>query len=180
MKETSFKRKINKSIEKSIRNNIQSPLFETMKLFRSATNLVVNEPLTFDEWVALPDEQKSAALYVMFFNQITLAYYKSRSFYSPEEDNVSIVCQYLEKNVPIIKNNPRRYTPRYIYQVAYNCMFCQSRGIKRDLQRYETEISNKVITDTDEYDLFDEISERTKYELENVLNTFGILKCDNI
>ena len=159
MKDLSFDSKIRNANKKVHKHNVQSALYETVKLFRDATGLKVNEPLTYSEWLTLPDSIKSAALYVMFFDQITLAHYKSRSFYSLEEDNVSIVCQYLEKNVPIIIQNPRRYSPKYIYQIAYNCMYCQSRDIKRDLLRYENEVGNITIKDDTEYDMFDFISD---------------------
>lgn len=54
----------------------------------------------------------------------------------------------------------------------------KNKNITKDLvDKIIKQVSDNIY---DEYDLFDEISERTKYELENVLNTFGILKCDNI
>ena len=163
-KNTTFKTKIKKANERVIRDHIQSPLYETMKMFRSYTGLTENQPLAYEEWMNLSHESKSAALYVMFFNEITLAYYKSKSFYSPEEDNVSIVLQYLEKNVPIMEKDRKRYSPKYVYQVAYNCMFCQSRGIKRDLERYEKETSNKVISGGEEYDLFDYVGDSSEMD----------------
>ena len=163
-KNTAFKSKVQNSVENSIRNNVQSPLYETMKLLRNYTGLTANQPLDYDEWMNLPSTHKSAALYVMFFNEITLAYYKSKSYYSPEEDNVSIVLQYLEKNVPILEKDKKRYSPKYIYRIAYNCMYCQSRDIKKDLERYENEISNKVISGGEEFDLFDYVGDNSSIE----------------
>lgn len=138
----------------SISERTASPFYETYKLFKSVIDF--EKPLTFEAWNKMRPDHKAAALYINFFDQITLAYYKCRSWYSPEEDNVEIVLQYLEKNVPIIEENPKRFTPNYIYRVAYNCMDCQSRGIKRDIQRFETEVSNITVSDSgDSVDLFD-------------------------
>ena len=69
-----------------------------------------DKPLTFDEWNELPFGSKAAALFVQFFDQISLAWFKTKSFYTPEEDGISEVMQYLMKNVPIIEQDPARFT----------------------------------------------------------------------
>ncbi len=166
---TTFKVKMRKAIKRAHKDHFQSPLYETMKMFRSVLGLNAGELLNYDEWIRLDPCYKSAALYVMFFREITLAYYKSRSFYSHEDDNVSIVLQYLDKNVPIIEMDESRYTAKYVYKVAYNCMYCQSRDIKRDRQRYENEVSNiTVSTEGDELNLFDFVS--SNESIESIIN----------
>lgn len=133
-----------------------NPFYETKVMFRDA--LGIYEPLSYEEWLAFEPQDKAAALYVMFYNQITFAWYKCRSFYGLEEDGVSTVLQYLQKNVPIIEKDERRYTPNYIYRVAYNCMYCICHDIKRDRERWENEMSNIVSTgDQEEVDLFDTV-----------------------
>lgn len=128
---------------------------ETRNLFINYTNYT--RPLSYVEWVATPEDHKAAVLYVQFYEQITLAYYKTKSFFVVEEDAVSTILQYLVKNVPIIKNEPKRFKESYIYQVAYNCLYCISHDIKRDIERWENETSNIIGYGEDELDLFDTV-----------------------
>ena len=139
----------------TIDNSEHSPLYATRNLFREYLSLY--KPLSYSEWLSLDDENKAAALYVRFFNEIVLAWMKAKSFYGSEEEGVETVLQYLCKNVPIIKNEPKRYNERYIYRVAYNCMYCICHDRKIDKDRFENETSNLVVNDEDDtvIDLFD-------------------------
>lgn len=128
---------------------------ETRNLFTIATHYV--KPLSFEEWAKIPRSQMSAVLFVQYYDEITLAWYKTKSFYALDEDGVSTICQYLEKNVDIILSNPVRFTSNYIYKVAYNCLYCICHDIKRDKDRAENEVSNLVSNGEDELDLFDTI-----------------------
>ena len=125
---------------------------ETKNLFQSYTGYV--KPLTYDEWLAVADDAKAAVLYVQFYDEITLAWYKVRSLYTPEERGVEEMCHYLIKNVPVIAKDPKRFNSRYLYRVAYNCLYCICHDIKRDKDRYDMEISNIVFVGDDEVDLF--------------------------
>ena len=91
-------------------------------------------PITFEEWFTLPDSHKAAALFINFYNQITLAWTKAKADFTEDEDGLSTVMQYLMKNVPIIETNPNKYSETYIYRVAYNCMGCLRRN-KTDVAR---------------------------------------------
>ena len=143
-------------------NSNLSAFFATRQNFREGlSSHISQDKLSYEEWAAVPDSHKSAALYVTFFDQITLAWNKVKSFYTEEEDGVSCMMQYLEKNVPIIKENPSRYSPKYIYRVAYNCLYCICHDIKRDRLRWEMETSNIVCYDGEELDLFDTITDTT-------------------
>lgn len=136
--------------------NSANPFYETKVMFRDA--LGIYESLSYEEWLAFEPQDKAAALYVNFYSQITFAWYKCRSFYGLEEDGVSTVLQYLQKNVPIIENDERRFTPNYIYRVAYNCMYCICHDIKRDRERWENETSNIVsVGENEEVNLFDTV-----------------------
>lgn len=128
---------------------------ETRNLFRTYLNYT--GPLSYEQWLATADDSKAAVLFVQFFDQITLAWYKTKSFFVLEEDGVYTMLQYLTKNVPIIKENPKRFTPNYIYRVAYNCLYCISHDIKRDIERYERETSNIIFNGEDELNLFDTV-----------------------
>ena len=140
-------------------DRLGSPFYATRKMFRMYTGY--EEPLSFEEWVEIPEDSRAAVLFVQFFDQITLAWEKCKSFYTLEEDGVSTVLQYLQKNVPIIENDPNRFSPRYIYKVAYNCMYCICHDIKRERDRWENECSNIKLHGEEELDLFDIVCSRS-------------------
>ena len=153
--------------------------------FVDTKNLFVNflsyvKPYSYEEWSALPHECKAAALFVQFYSPITLAWYKVKSFYTSEEDGVSCMVQYLMKNVPIIDADPNRFNAKYIYRVAYNCLYCVCHDIKRDKDRYENEMSDQVESDDGTSSLFDTVvvfpdfdDEITKKEFWRVVNNMG-------
>ena len=123
-----------------------SPFHETKRLFNDY--LQIDEPLTYDAWMKLDSCDKAAALYVNFFDTVTLAYWKVASPYSPEEDNVSIALQYLQKNVSIIEQNPKRYNEKYIYRIMYNCLNCESLYVVRNINKYNYEVSPNIVDDS--------------------------------
>jgi len=129
--------------------------YTTRNLFRDFTNY--QGPLSYEEWLALPEEHKAAVLYLQYFEQITLAWTKLKSVYSLESDGVSEVLQYLNKNVVKISEDAKRFTPAYIYKVSYNCLYCLCRDANRHKRAYENEMSNIVSYGEDELDLFDTI-----------------------
>lgn len=156
---TGFKNKLRKADIRARKQDIRGPFYETKKMFRSAINYI--KPLSYEDWMNIDPEFKAAALYVQFYDQICMAWYKVKSFYTLQEDGVSTMMQYLVKNVPIIENDPKRFTPKYIYRVAYNCLYCICHDIKRDRERYEMEISNIQCSghsgESEEFDLFDSV-----------------------
>lgn len=136
--------------------------YRTMNPFSEARRMFANYigytgPMSFEEWMKVDSDKKAAVLFVQFFDQITLAWYKTKSFYTAEEDGVSTMMQYLIKNVPIIEEHPERFRPGYIYQVAYNCLYCICHDLKKDRERFELEVSNVCMVGDDEVDLFDTV-----------------------
>lgn len=126
---------------------------ETLNRFRSFLN--VDSCLTWEQWVDLKDtDRQVAALYVQFYDQITLAWFKAKADFVPDEDGVSCVLQYLNKNVEVIINDESRFTPAYIYRVSYNCMDCL-RFVQRDINRSKSETTNVTYYDGEELDLCD-------------------------
>lgn len=128
--------------------------------FRETRTLYSNflqytKPFSYVEWVALPKDSKAAALFVQYFDQIELAWYKAKSFFTSEEDGVYTVMQYLMKNVEIIEKDPKRFSSSYIYRVAYNCLYCICHDPIVERIRWETTTSNIVPTDEGDLDLFD-------------------------
>lgn len=130
---------------------------QTRNMFRDYLSGYPKSP-TYDEWVKADTDDKAALLYVTFFQEITLAWYKAitsrKIVYVSQEDGVSTVLQYLVKIVPIINSDPKKYSSSYIYRVAYNCIGCLPRYV-RDKTRAEIEISNEYIDDDIEVNLWD-------------------------
>lgn len=129
-------------------------LYQTRSFYRDY--LDIKNPLTFDQWNTLPRYEKSIALYLQFFDQIVMAWDKANTLdFIDCEDGVEIVNQYLEKNVPIIEAHPERFTPNYIYQVAYNCMYCICHDRKCDKDRLNNETPGIISTDEGEINLLE-------------------------
>lgn len=133
---------------------INYPEFQEAKK-RYEAAIGITAPITFEEWFALPDSHKAAALFINFYEQITLAWTKAKSDFTEDEDGLSIVMQYLMKNVPIIESNPKKYASSYIYKIAYNSMGCLRRA-KSDISRHKEVISEWYTNETiGEASLFD-------------------------
>lgn len=123
------------------------------------------EPVEWSQWASINDvDIQTAILYCQFYDQITLAWYKARAEFVPDEDGLSCVLQYIIKNVPRIQAEEAKFTPAYMYRIAYNCMDCL-RYVQRDINRYTTETTNVVVYDGEELDLCDLVPHRdTSYE----------------
>lgn len=127
----------------------------TKKMFKVSAFSQVSFPITFDEWSALDDDLKGAALYINFYPQIVLAWSKFDNSPCDTETIVSDFLMTLVKNVDKIKEAPKRYAPGYIYTLANRSFLCMVRQPKYN-RIYESEISNEVSTTTDDIiDLFD-------------------------
>ncbi len=141
-------------------NYIGNSFYATRNMFRNYINY--ERPLTFEEWSSIDDDKKAAVLYVQFFDQITLAWYKLKTDAAIEEDCVSEVLMYLIKNVPVIKSNPSRFKPSYIYKVVYNCIYCKSidpyKGQTAKTSWFNNTCSQFVQKGDEIVDIFDEIS----------------------
>ena len=142
---------------------MNNEFIETRKLFQTVFQYDRTKPLSFDQWLKIPDDQKSAVLYLQFYDQITLAWDKTKSFYTLTADGVSTVLQYLEKNVPIIKANPKKFNERYIYRVAYNCLSCICHDLIYPRLAYEHEVPEEISGHSDDgsrFSYYDLISDR--------------------
>ena len=133
---------------------MNNEFIETRKLFQTVFQYDRTKPLSFDQWLKIPDDQKSAVLYLQFYDQITLAWDKTKSFYTLTADGVSTVLQYLEKNVPIIKANPKKFNERYIYRVAYNCLYCICHDLIYPRRAYEHEVPEQLVSHNDSENVF--------------------------
>ena len=111
----------------------------------------------YECWFAIPQDLKAAALYVHFYPQITLAWNKCKRDYVEEETAVSTMLQYLLKNVPRIECQRNRYSPQYIYQIAFNALYCLTRNESNYAWLYDVmsnsfyEQQNETIASINEY-----------------------------
>lgn len=156
---------------------------DTLTMFRN--HLGYTEPLSYEEWRELPHSKKAAVLFVQFYDEITLAWWKANTLsFIDSEDGVSTELQYLEKNVPILEAHPERFTSKYIYRVSYNCLYCICHDRKCDKDRYAYEMSNIVNHDGEHLDLFDTVPsglstedsiDRSEFQKEfwDVVNSMG-------
>ena len=135
-----------------------SQFFATKKMFANILGIDNdNESLSYESWMAIPDSYKSAALFVNFYPHVKAAWNSAKGDGVDEEDGIECVLQYLEKNVEKIKDNPNRYTSKYIYSVSWNSMGCLRRTKSAQL-RPRFEVSNIATDATDgEFDLFDSV-----------------------
>ena len=125
---------------------------KTRNNFKEATNC--DYPLSYEEWMALPEDKKVAALFVNFFDTITLAWYKAQAEYIEENDGISVLMQYLLKNIPVIKGNAKKYNEKYIYTISWNSM-ASLRRVKAAQDRFNLTASQYGVNDAgDEFDLF--------------------------
>ena len=127
----------------------------TKKMFKEYAFSKTSFPITFEEWSALDDDLKGAALYINFYSEIILAWSKFDNSPCDTETIVSDFLMTLVKNVDKIMESPKRYKPGYIYTLAKRSFICMVRQPKYT-RVFETEISNEVSTANDDImDLFD-------------------------
>lgn len=129
---------------------------ETKSMF--VTGTMYKKPMSYDEWMSTSDDLKAAVLFVQFYNQITLAWFKLSNEFCDDSDGVDTVMQYLCKNVEIIKGNPDRFTSNYIYTVVYNCLssICIKGDRNKKIRELECVASNIPGYD-DAHDIFDTV-----------------------
>lgn len=133
--------------------NSNSQFYKTFCLYRNYVGYT--KPLTYRQWIRLDDRLKAGALFCQFYNEITLAWYKVYTKWSIEEEGVECINQYLEKNVEKIKQSKKKFDARYIYKVAYNCLYCVCIDPSKNKDRYYSETSETFSSGEDEVSWFD-------------------------
>ncbi|MBP5267011.1 MAG: hypothetical protein J6Z29_00270 [Ruminococcus sp.] len=89
----------------------------------------------------LPEKYKASALYVTFYQQIVTAASKVCNPNIPETDTISFINMVLVQNLDDIKNNPKKYTPAFIYTLARNAAV----DVTRVKNKYSVFISDTEI-----------------------------------
>lgn len=160
--------------------------YETRNTLRNFVDYT--EPLSFEEWKAIPDDSKAAVLYLQFFDQITLAWDKANKFdFVSSEEGVEIALQYLQKLVcdrylkghikhkvsneyfnshpeeceerRILESDPRNFYGGFIYRVMYNSLYIICHDIQSVKDRWEFETSSIIQYDGEELCLFDTMAD---------------------
>lgn len=124
--------------------NISSQFKQTRDLFAQFTG--ISGSISYEDWATKPEDMKAAILFVNFFDQITLAWYKEQGEHTYEEDAVdeavhicSKLCGRSVKQVRDIKDkegnilgvdlsktdcgcaiNKNTFTPAYIFNAMRN------------------------------------------------------------
>lgn len=146
----------------SIYVDSNSVFYDTYRMYREY--LGYTHEYTYKQWLRLDDKFKAAALYIQFYNEITLAWYKVKTEWSIEEEGVECVNQYLIKNVDKIKQDKKRFTPQYIYKVAWNCLYCVCIDPSKNKDRYYNETPSTFTCGDDELDWFDAIGQYIDFD----------------
>ncbi len=156
-----------------------SEFYNTYKLYREYIGYT--EPYSYRAWMKLPENFKAAALYVQFYNEITLAWYKVKTNWSIEEEGVETINQYLIKNVSKIKGDKKRFKPAYIYKVAYNCLYCLCIDPSKNKDRFLKETSADSIDFEGEMSWYDFIGvdEDAPHIIESSMLKDYFQNCDN-
>lgn len=140
-----------------------SEFYKTYLLYREYIGY--KKELSYSRWRRLPERFKAAALFVQFYEQITLAWYKCKTDWSIEEEGVETINQYLLKNVRKIEEDPKRFRPAYIYTVAWNCLYCLCIDPTKNKDRYYNETSESfAVNSDDEISWFDLLGEYENIE----------------
>ena len=143
--------------------NINSEFYNTYLLYREYIGY--KKAFSYKRWMRLPKRFKAAALYVQFYDQITLAWYKVKTKWSIEEEGVETINQYLIKNVKKIEDDPKRFTPAYIYKVAWNCLYCLCIDPTKNKERYYNETPDSFsVSNDDELSWFDIVGQHDDFD----------------
>lgn len=142
--------------------NDSSAFYSTLKLYRNYIGY--EKPISYNRWMRLEKKFKAPYLFVQFYNEITLAWYKVKTKWSIEEEGVEVINQYLVKNVEKIEKDKKRFTPQYIYKVAYNCLYCLCIDPSKNKDRYYNETSESFKSDDGEASWFDFIGTDSDFD----------------
>jgi len=141
---------------------------EARKCFREGTQFT--KDLSYNEWSQKPVDHQAAILFVQFYNQITMAWYKASERYPfiDEEDALSIAMQYLQKQVERNLMTEEKFTPGYIYTVSWNAISGLG-WTQRDQNRYANEVSEVVETSEGQVSLYDTVIDSQSGDFDTLL-----------
>lgn len=150
-----------------------SEFFETYKLYRNFIGFNKDHPYSYKQWMRLDPSYKCAALYCQFYPEITLAWYKVATPWNAEVEGVEEIHKYLLKNVKKIEDDEKRFSPKYIYRVAWNCFDCL---IPKWVPKLQWRIDNEVSpecqnSDGESYSVFDYTYDQSDSDFDEKINS---------
>ena len=130
--------------------------FERTKRIYEAATPDVRYPLTYEEWLELPDELKPSALYVTFYKPIIATVIKMNMWQVSEPDIISKIMLRFMDLTEYIETNPVAYKSTTICQWVKQAIIEENRDGNRTRSKLKPEmISNIYIEDDVEIDMFD-------------------------
>lgn len=121
-------------------------------------------PITFQTWSNLSEDLRGIALYVNFYEQVTLAWYKAKQAYRvnhDECDGVSNLLHRLQKVSEKVIMNEKMFTKSYIYTCCYRSLSSVTRALRNRTLEFNNlmcDSYNKTVnTDYGDIELIDMI-----------------------
>lgn len=158
-----------------------SEFYDTYKMYRNYIGYDKSKPYSYEKWMKLDSSKKCAALYCQFYSEITLAWYKVATSWNTEAEGVEEIHKYLLKNVSKIEEDKKRFSPKYIYRVAWNCFDCLiPKWVPRLKWRIENEVNTEYIGDDGiPFSIFDFISDGKSDKLDEIIESKASHRCYN-
>lgn len=96
--------------------------------------------VTYNEYRNLPRDKLAVALYVIFYDQVKLGWYKAKRAYHINHNECDALSKLLERlsKIADTKINEDTYNCRYMYTVIYNALS----GVTRALRNRTLEFNN--------------------------------------
>lgn len=118
----------------------------------------VQFPVTYTEWMELPEDQKVPAIFVSFFDLILSTVGRMNNINISEEDMISAITYVLLKQgIKNITGHPEKYTGGYIRTIVKRAVMEYER-IQSDSIHNKHNTSNIQVDDLGtEYDLFEQL-----------------------
>ena len=146
-------------------NPYRSSTSEWYKTYLVYLNQLHNKSsYSYNAWKRLPESLKAICLYVNFYDEITLAWNKVKTKWVCEQDGIEVINQYMIKNVSKIENDKKRFDPKYIYRVSWNCLYCLCIDPSSKKDSFENELSSDIETDEGTTSFFNLLGYEDDYE----------------
>lgn len=160
---------------------------ETKKRYQAAMP-DVQFPITYDEWMKLPTDQKATALFLSFFPYIvnTAKQYKTLDISGADMVH-ELMVTFIIQTVPMIEGNPKLYSVTNIVHVAKYSYLTRNRLQNYTQHSYkikydsDMELSNYQINESgDEINIFDNIPDSTDDRKQKALYLVRTLITENL
>ena len=144
---------------------------KTKKVYMAAMPNV-NFPITYTEWMELPDNLKEAALFVNFMPVIINIVSKNNTQFTCEEDMISAITYALTTSaVNNIKGHPEKFTNAYMGTVIDHAIIYYFRRLYFPTRFNSDNISNiQVDENNHEYDIFETLIDSDDFGKKSALS----------